>query len=188
MLKRDKLLLLLLVMCIYFSACISEKSISSSNVDSETVISSIDIIESEVSMNNDNLPSFSEMPDSPETTEEHQVNDITKIIFYEFSDFQRLKEIAIDIENRLMYTSPDTTRTIWPAPNYFMTIEESEEVLSILERYDVFSWERVQRDDTEGFGNYSWTLYIQYSDGSISIHGGRAGIQLKYNQNTSMSS
>ena len=177
--NSKKMLSIVICVVLLFGSCYkgtiksSEEESFFNSVVSENPYSGY-ILEDNTSIE-DGLPTFGELEYSQETIGIHTLSDITKIYFYEGTSTETRREIAIDIGNRRLHTWPkisiylDSNNT-----DYIMTEEEVEYVLNLLEKYDVLSWGRITTENTESTVGvtYSWVLYIQYSDGTISYFNG----------------
>ena len=162
--------LLFIVICLAITLSACNRGVSSSNTRGleESTMNGNSIVSGE-------LPTFANIPTSPEATEPRAISEITKIIFFEAGYPQRYNEIAIDIANRRLYTYPDTFAFSFIEPDYIMNEDDVHQALELLEKYEVLSWEReiIGESPAGADGNYSWIMYIQYSDGTISIHSGQ---------------
>jgi len=173
-LKRKKIITIIFVTCIIFCSC-TKKNVEES-------------IGGNMSMVNVELCGFSELREAERTTAAHALEDITKIMFYEYAYQRQFNEVAIDIHNRRLYTYPVISSTLdRRTPDYEMSIEEIEEVLTILEKYNILNWNETYFDESlteeEEWEAYTWVLFIQYSDGTVQRFAGMGSYSVSKPEN-----
>src|SRR5699024_6459885 len=94
---------------------------------------------------------------------------------FDESTFEKPYEaVAIDIENNEVYANPIIGQRGLRAQDGIVEINNAENVLDILEQYEVQMWEKEyspeQTDANED--GYSWQLLVQYVDGTVEKHEG----------------
>ena len=173
MYKRKKILFVLFIVCVILCSCTNNTEES---------------IGGNMSMVNVELCGFSELREAERTTAAHALEDITKIMFYEHEDLQQLNGIAIDIYNRQLFTHPIVDGNLgYREPNYNMTVKDVEEVLTILEKYNILNWNETYFDESlteeEEWEAYTWVLFIQYSDGTVQRFAGMGSYSVSKPEN-----
>lgn len=118
---------------------------------------------------------FEHLAMAPETVETQPLDKVIKVYFSEWSIDMLHELIAIDIENSEMYLNPSTgSRGLNNFPDETTPITDAREIIDILKKYDVQSWERdyMFEDPQDYEDGYSWSLILQFADGSLEEHGG----------------
>lgn len=116
---------------------------------------------------------FENIVRAPEATKKHAINDVIKIYFSEWTFDDPYEPIAIDIKNNEIYVNPSINIREFRADDSFQ-ISDANKILEILEKYDVQSWEKdytFEDPDTYQDG-YSWSLWLQFEDGTVEKHSG----------------
>ena len=110
---------------------------------------------------------------APEATEKHPINEVIKIFFDEWTFDDLYEPIAIDIKNNEVYVNPSINIRGFRADDSFQ-INDPEKVFEILEKYEVQSWKRDYTfEDPETYQDgYSWSLWLQFEDGTVEKHSG----------------
>ncbi|MFA1822070.1 hypothetical protein ACDX78_18105 [Virgibacillus oceani] len=116
---------------------------------------------------------FKHIDKAPEATEKHPIEEVIKVYFNDWSIDKLHEGVAIDIENNEYYVNPIISGRGFRA-DYNYQISGAEEVLKILEKYEVQSWKRDYTfEDPDSYQDgYSWSLRLQYENGSVSKHFG----------------
>ena len=112
---------------------------------------------------------------APEAVEKQPLDKVIKLYFSEWSIDMLHEPIAIDIENSEMYSKPSMgSRGLNNFPDETIPITDAHEIIDILKKYDVQSWERdyTFKDPQDDEDGYSWSLILQFADGSLEEHGG----------------
>lgn len=161
--------------CILLSGCINEESHSATGTYGTEIISSIST--STTNGGNDTtmviteLNGFGTLGKSTQTTVVHSLQDIAKIMFYEWGDMQVQNAVAIDIANRRLFIDPVIDSYLdYTEPDYIMTDEDVASVLDILTENKIFEWNfeyGKKDDDPNVMDGGGWVLYIQYNDNTI---------------------
>lgn len=148
-------------MCLLFFGCQQASDINN-NVKEEEIISEIDLFD------------FKNFGKAPQSTETHPIHDVVTIYFSEWTFDHIYKPIAINIKNNEMYLHPSLSLHRFSTYDEVIQINNSKEIINMLERYEVQSWKSdytYQQINTYQDG-YSWKLWLQYEDGSVERHGG----------------
>jgi len=161
MLKSKRILFVLFAVCVILCSCTNK------NINESTG--------SDISMSNTELCGFGELQQAERATETYALEYITKVMFFESYDEQLHNVVAIDLYNEQLYTYPTINRYLDSnMPDYEMSDNDIEYVLALLEKYEVLQWNSVytESEEIEYEDGYSWILYIQYSNNTVSVFGG----------------
>ncbi len=108
----------------------------------------------------------------PKATTKHTIEDVTKIIYRSGERGEYRDSFAIDIGAQEMYTTTTVPPSEFDDADYAMTEEEINEVLALIDEYNVLSWDSSYGIDYRGegvllhYGDTGWNLSIQFSDGT----------------------
>ncbi|MFI3176333.1 MAG: hypothetical protein R3Y67_02440 [Eubacteriales bacterium] len=111
----------------------------------------------------------------PEATTGHTIEDVTKIIYTSGEYGKYVYSFAIDIGAQEMYTTARLPVPYYDGADYAMTEEEINEILTIIELYNILTWdssygtEYAELDESvlRRYGWTGWDLLIQFSDGTM---------------------
>lgn len=117
---------------------------------------------------------FKHIDKVPETNEKQPIDNVIKVFFDESTFEKPYEAVAIDIENNEVYANPIIGQRGLRAQDGIVEINNAENVLDILEQYEVQMWDKEyspeQTDANED--GYSWQLLLQYVDGTVEKHEG----------------
>lgn len=118
---------------------------------------------------------FKHIAKAPEAKEKQSIDKVTKVFFDESTFDKPYEAVAIDVENNEVYANPIISRRGLRAQDGILQISDADNVLSILEKYNIQSWDKeYTSDDTETYEDgYSWKLWLQYEDGTVEKHKGK---------------
>src|SRR5699024_3995085 len=72
------------------------------------------------------------------------------------------------------YANPIIGRRGLRARDGSVEVNEAEEVLDILDKYEVQTWDKEYSSDANAYEDrYSWQLLLQYDDGTVEKHAGK---------------
>src|SRR5690625_1645094 len=125
-------------------------------------------------MNEVDIFQFENIDKAPEATEKPPVNEVIKIFFSEWTFDAPYEPIAINIESNEVYVNPSLSLHRISTYDDTVSISDAEEILEILERHEVQSWERDYTfEDPDSYQDgYSWRLWLQFEDGTVEKHSG----------------
>lgn len=128
----------------------------------------------ENNVNKINVFEFKHIDKAPVASEKQPMDKVIKIYFSEWSIDERPYSTAIDIEMNEIYAYPVIGRRGLRAREGIVEIEGAEIVKEILEKYDVQSWKSdyTFEDPDSYVDGYSWSLWLQYEDGTVEKHTG----------------
>jgi len=126
-------------------------------------------------MNEIDIFDFENIGKAPEANETHDLDEVIKIFFTEWIFDDSYEPIAINIESNEIYKNPSLSLHSFSSYDEIIQISQAEEVLEILERYEVQTWERdyTFEDPNSYEDGYSWRLWLQFEDGSVEKHSGK---------------
>src|SRR5690625_4169511 len=126
-------------------------------------------------MNEIDIFDFENIGKAPEANETHDLDEVIKIFFTEWIFDDSYEPIAINIESNEIYKNPSLSLHSFSSCDEIIQISQAEEVLEILERYEVQTWERdyTFEDPNSYEDGYSWRLWLQFEDGSVEKHSGK---------------
>ena len=117
---------------------------------------------------------FSFIRSAPVTEKSQPVENVIKVYHGEWS-MERAPAVAIDVENKEIYIEPRMANRGVRAHGGTKVIEDAEKVIQILEKYDIQNWQHYYsnvKDTTSYEDGASWSLWLQYDDGSVEIFRG----------------
>ncbi len=111
---------------------------------------------------------------APKATEMHPIDKVVNVFFSEWTMDVPPITVAVDIENNEVYKEPSMGRRGLRAQGGIVSIRNAEEVVAILEKYDVQDWKTdyTFEDPTSYEDGYSWKLWLQFADGTVEKHAG----------------
>ncbi|MEI3612452.1 hypothetical protein [Pseudogracilibacillus sp. SO30301A] len=111
---------------------------------------------------------------TPEATEKHSIDEVIKIYFSEWTFDDPFEPIAINIETDEIYVNPSLSFVRFSTYDEVVKINQTEQVLEILETYDVQSWKTDYTfEDPDSYEDgYSWRLWLQFADGTVEKYSG----------------
>src|SRR5699024_3559316 len=117
---------------------------------------------------------FKNIEHAPVATEDHELSKVIKVFFNEWSFDDPYQSVAVDIGNNEIYMRPIISQTGLNARGGIVEINNGEEIISILEKYQVQDWKTayMDADAEEAEDGESWSLILQYEDGSVKKHTG----------------
>ena len=116
---------------------------------------------------------FAFIKKAPEATEKQNIDKVIKVYFNE-NDSSLDKGFAIDVANNEIYSDPSWTTLSVDTFDEPMPVNNVQDVLQILEKYNVQDWKKdytVENPDDYADG-FSWRLWLQLVDGTVEKHGG----------------
>ena len=116
---------------------------------------------------------FSFIDKAPETKERHSINNVIKVLF-DKNNSSISNTIAIDVYNKEIYIEPSWSTLGVDTFDEPVGVNDIEEVLGILEKYEVQDWETdyTFEDPLTYEDGLSWNLWLQFGDGTVEKHHG----------------
>ncbi|SDZ53196.1 hypothetical protein SAMN05421736_11612 [Evansella caseinilytica] len=117
---------------------------------------------------------FKHIKKAPEATEKQPISKVIKVFFDEWTFDDPYEAIAIDIENNEIYVNPIISARGLRAQDGIVQISNTEKIIDILNKHNVQEWKRNYTfEDPETYQDgYSWSLLLQFEDGTVEKHWG----------------
>lgn len=113
---------------------------------------------------------FAFIKGAPEAKSNHEVDDIIKMYAGVSSFDEPHDPIAIDIEKSEIYQEPSIRSLGVDIGDEHRKVDDIDELVELFDTYDVLNWQHYY-SDVKDYHSYedgiSWSILIQYSDGSI---------------------
>lgn len=110
---------------------------------------------------------------APKTREKNVLSKVIKIAFVENNDSEQ-HIIGLEIDREVIHIEPWMTSVGILSLEEKEKVEAIEDVIDILEKYRVQNWQEdyTHKDVLANEDGYSWSLWIQFEDGTVEKHGG----------------
>lgn len=118
--------------------------------------------------------------EAPKATETYDLSEVIKVVLTKNEELMD-ETIAIDVEKSGIYMDPSLQSLGVRASKGMQDIDDVQEVLDILEKYQVQDWKEdysQEGDPSTTDDGVGWSLYIQYKDGTMQQHIG-SGTSMK---------
>lgn len=128
----------------------------------------------EIELSKEELLEFENFGKAPETKKRKPNEEVVKIYFSESSiDFPH-EPIAINIKDNKLYIRPHVSAFRRSRYDDVVTMQNTKEVIKLLEKYDVQHWKRDYTfEDPQTYEDgYGWNLWLQYEDGTVKKYSG----------------
>lgn len=119
------------------------------------------------------------LKEAPEATGVHDLSDVIKVAVVKNENLQD-ETIAIDVENDGIYINPSSSSLGIRAVKGTKKINDMDEVIDILEKYNVQDWKAdYTTEDPKSYQDgVGWNVWIQYTDGTVqSFRGSGSGLE-----------
>ena len=123
--------------------------------------------EENINMSEKTICGFEDLLKEPKSDKKQDVENIIKIMFFEWYDGQNHNEVAIDIGNKTLYTEPQINFIDIDEPDYSMSNDDVKTLFNIINKNNILNWESNYIENGEYEDGYSWGLFIQYQDGNV---------------------
>lgn len=111
--------------------------------------------------------------EAPKSAKKQNLSDVIKIVFTRNNSSQS-DTIAIDLERNIIHKDPWMSSLGINSLGESKHIEDINEVLNILEKYNVQDWKEdyTYEDPLSYEDGYGWSLRLQFVDGIVGTHKG----------------
>jgi hypothetical protein len=114
----------------------------------------------------------------PRTEQAQPLNRVTKLVFTENAGEPDGICVAIDLGNRALYSHDEANLIGLEEPDISLTDADIAQLLDILAKYDVQSWETDYSSDEANFTDgFAWGLSFEYDDQTVENHHGLAPLK-----------
>lgn len=114
---------------------------------------------------------------APEAEEEQDINKVIKVYVNE-NDSSTDTGFAIDLQENNIYKNPWMSSRGIASSEEPIEVESTEGIIEILEKYEVQDWDAdyTTADAASIEDGYSWSVWLQYEDGTVEKHRGNENV------------
>lgn len=125
-------------------------------------------------MNEYDIFDFSFINMAPEAEKKQPLNKVIKLYFSVGSIAENI-EVAVDLGNGEIYKNPVLSTLGVDTFEDPVKAEDLNEIIAILEKYNVQDWKKdyTFENPNSYLDGYSWSLMLQYEDGTVEKHRGQ---------------